>query len=252
MKRVAGVDGCKVGWIAAIAPAEDDSAPVIRVVPRLSDLLAEPDAPVLIAIDMPIGLPDRIEGSGRGPEQLVRPLLGGRQSSVFSIPSRSAVEAQDYAEACRLALATSQPPRRVSKQGFHLFPKIRELDGLLRAEPKLVTRVVEVHPELAFRTLAGRPLLHPKKINGAINPAGMAERRRLLAQAGLPVSVLEGPAPRGAAPDDLLDALAALVVARRIAAGRGTPFPDPPGRDSHGLPIAIWTFAPDPPSRMPS
>ncbi|WP_420101942.1 serine/threonine dehydratase [Bosea sp. (in: a-proteobacteria)] len=249
MKRVAGVDGCKGGWIAAIAPAEDDSAPVIRVVPRLSDLLAEPDAPVLVAVDMPIGLPDRIEGSGRGPEQLVRPLLGGRQSSVFSIPSRSAVEAQDYAEACRLALATSQPPRRVSKQGFHLFPKIREIDGLLRAEPELVMRVVEVHPELAFRTLAGRPLLHPKKIKGAINPAGMAERRRLLAQAGLPVSVLEGPAPRGAAPDDLLDALAALVVARRIAAGRGTPFPDPPGRDSHGLPIAIWTFAPDPPQQ---
>ena len=249
MKRVAGVDGCKGGWIVAIAPAEDDSAPVIRVVPRLSDLLAGPDAPVLIAVDMPIGLPDRIEGSGRGPEQLVRPLLAGRQSSVFSIPSRSAVEAQDYAEACRLALATSQPPRRVSKQGFHLFPKIREIDGMLRAEPELVTRVVEVHPELAFRTLAGRSLLHPKKIKGAINPAGMAERRGLLAQAGLPVSVLEGPAPRGAAPDDLLDALAALVVARRIAAGRGTPFPDPPGRDSHGLPIAIWTFAPDPPQQ---
>lgn len=249
MKRVAGVDGCKEGWIVAIAPAEDDSAPVIRVVPRLSDLLAGPDAPVLIAVDMPIGLPDRIEGSGRGPEQLVRPLLAGRQSSVFSIPSRSAVEAQDYAEACRLALATSQPPRRVSKQGFHLFPKIREIDGMLRAEPELVTRVVEVHPELAFRTLAGRSLLHPKKIKGAINPAGMAERRGLLAQAGLPVSVLEGPAPRGAAPDDLLDALAALVVARRIAAGRGTPFPDPPGRDSHGLPIAIWTFAPDPPQQ---
>jgi len=195
---------------------------------------------------MPIGLPDRIEGSGRGPEQSVRPLLGQRQSSVFSIPARDAVEASDYAEACALAMAASTPPRRVSKQGFHLFPKIREIDRLLRGDRGLISRVFEVHPELAFRTIAGRPLFHPKKIKGAVNPAGMAERRALLRSEGIAADVLQARPPRGAAADDLLDALAALVVARHIAAGRGRSFPDPPGRDSQGLPIAIWTFSPDP------
>jgi len=33
--------------------------------------------------------------------------------------------------------------------------------------------------------------------------------------------------------------LACLVVARHIALGQGRPFPDPPGCDAHGLPIAI-------------
>ncbi|WP_410175696.1 DUF429 domain-containing protein, partial [Limnoraphis robusta] len=46
--------------------------------------------------------------------------------------------------------------------------------------------------------------------------------------------------PRGAGPDDLLDALACLVVARRLAQGTARPFPDPPDRDAHGLAIAIW------------
>jgi predicted RNase H-like nuclease len=132
----------------------------------------------------------------------------------------------------------------VSKQGFHLFPKIREIDRLLRGEPAMRERVFEVHPELAFRTMKGVPLTHPKKVKGAINPLGMAERQALLRQAGIAPEAASARPPRGAAADDLLDALAALVVALHIADGRGKPFPDPPGRDSHGLSVAIWTFSP--------
>lgn len=243
MGWIAGVDGCKAGWIAAFADLSGAEAPFFRVFPRWSDLLAGSPVPDLMAVDMPIGLPDVIAGSGRGPEQAVRALLGERQSSVFSIPSRSAVHAADYVEACRLALATSEPPRKVSKQGFHLFPRIREIDALLRAEADWRERIFETHPELAFRTMRGAPLVHPKKIKGVVNPAGMAERRALLLAARLSADIVHARPPRGAAADDALDALAALVVARHIATGRGKPFPDPPGRDSQGLPIAIWTFS---------
>lgn len=244
MSLIAGVDGCKGGWIAAIAGPGREEPPRLRVVRGIAELLDGPEAAGLLAVDMPVGLPDFVTGSGRGPERLVRPLLGERQSSVFSIPARAAVEARDYREACELALAHSDPPRKVSKQGFHLFPKIREIDALLRGRPELRGRVFEVHPELAFRTMRGMPLSTPKKIRGAVNPAGMNERRALLIAAGLSAGLVHAPAPRGAAADDVLDALAALVVARHIAAGRGSPFPDPPGQDSHGLPVAIWTFAP--------
>jgi threonine dehydratase len=243
MSWIAGVDGCRAGWIAACFDTATGGPPVLRVVPDFRALLSP--EPALIAVDMPIGLPDRIEGSGRGPEQLVRPLLGQRQSSVFSIPSRAAVESEDYGEASRQALATSQPPRKVSKQGFHLFPRIREIDTLLRADTGLRERIREVHPELAFATMHGGPLAHPKKIKGRINEAGMAERRALLIAQGLPRETVLARPPRGAGADDMLDALAALVVARHIAAGRGRPFPEPPGRDSHGIPIAIWSYRPD-------
>ena len=67
---------------------------------------------------MPIGLPARIGPGGRGPERAVRPLLGGRQSSVFPVPSREAIYAPTYRDACRVALLTSDPPRSVQVTTF--------------------------------------------------------------------------------------------------------------------------------------
>jgi predicted RNase H-like nuclease len=59
--------------------------------PSFTALLQSLADDAVIAVDMPIGLPDFTARGGRGPETLVRPLLGERQSSVFSIPSRAAV-----------------------------------------------------------------------------------------------------------------------------------------------------------------
>lgn len=240
---VAGVDGCRAGWIAVLLRIGDWNSARIMIAPTLDRIVDVPEAPAIIAVDMPIGLPDTIEGSGRVPDKLIRPLLGQRQSSVFAIPSRQAVHAFDYGEACRLSLATSNPPRKVSRQGFAIFPKIREVDALLRSRPGLMNRVYEVHPELAFWALNGAHALHePKKVKGTPYPPGMELRRRLLLKAGLPDELVHRPAPRGAASDDLLDALAGLTVALDMARGGGQCFPDPPGRDAHGLPVAIWTL----------
>lgn len=242
---IAGVDGCPAGWVAAFLALDGSEAPRVQVVRSFRDVLDAPERPTVVAVDMPIGLPDRTDGAGRAPEQAVRPLLGPRRSSVFSIPGRAAVYAADHAEACRLARLSSDPPRAVSIQGFHLFPKIREIDGLLRESPDRTAIVHEVHPEVAFWTLNGeRSLPEPKKSGGRPHGPGLALRRALLARAGLPAALVDASPPRGAAVDDLLDALAGLAVARGIAQGRGRPFPDPPGRDAHGFPVAIWTFRP--------
>jgi predicted RNase H-like nuclease len=61
-----------------------------------------------------------------------------------------------------------------------------------------------------------------------------------LIAAGLPAKAVNSTPPKGAGPDDLLDALACAVIARRIHAHTATPFPDPPPRDEHRLPMAIW------------
>ena len=96
---LAGVDGCTGGWIAAFVRPDGGEAR-IRIVPRFADVVAAPEAPAVIAVDMPIGLPERTGLGGRAAENAVRPLLGARQSSVFSVPSRAAIYAGDYAEAC--------------------------------------------------------------------------------------------------------------------------------------------------------
>lgn len=241
MGGLAGVDGCKAGWIVAAAQAGGLRAPTIHVVASFAEALALAGEGATVAVDMPIGLPERIEGPGRAPERLVRPLLGARQSSVFSIPARAAVHAPDYGAACALAAALSNPPRKVSKQGFMIFPRIREIDLLLRAEPALAERVFESHPEVVFQALqGGAPLALPKKVKSRPYPPGLDLRRGLLAGAGVGEGALTAPPPAGAGPDDLLDALACLVCAEAIAQGRATSYPSPPLRDAHELPVAIW------------
>ncbi|MBX3529450.1 MAG: DUF429 domain-containing protein [Rhizobiaceae bacterium] len=249
MTVLAGVDGCPGGWIAAI---ENSGGVRTQAFGGFADLAASLGNGALIAVDMPIGLPDHCYG-GRGPEQLVRPLLGQRQSSVFSIPSRDAVYAcadEEFAadwygahrRCCDVARNTSTPPRAVAIQGFGLFRKIRELDAWLRQERGRSARVVEAHPELAFWRLNGRrPLTQPKKVKGAPYRPGLDERMALLAAEGFANGQLETlPAPSfGAARDDLLDACAMLTVARRLAAGTVESFPPDPPRDRCGLPIAI-------------
>jgi predicted RNase H-like nuclease len=249
---VAGVDGCRGGWVAAIRRADGTGPVTARVATAFADLA---DGVAMAAVDMPIGLPERVAGGGRGPEQAIRPLLGARQSSVFAIPGRAAVYAVEphpeglaaqiaaHRAASAVALGLSEPPRKVSIQGFHLFPRIRELDRWLRADPARAGTVREVHPEAAFWRMNGeRPLATPKKVRGRPHPEGLAERRALLLAEGLPPEAVGAPPPVGAGVDDWLDALACLVAATRLAAGRGRPHPDPPGRDAFGLPVAIWTW----------
>lgn len=237
---LAGVDGCKGGWIAAfVAPTGSDVS--FRVMDRFSDILTLPERPQIIAVDIPIGLPDHIGPNGRGPEAAVRPLLGQRQSSVFAVPSRKAVFATDYRTACQLAVETSCPPKKVSKQLYMIAPKIREVDQALRGAPDWTGQIYEVHPEVAFwRLNGGQPLPEPKKIKGRPHEPGLALRRTLLVADGFSRDAAEGTPPKGAAADDLVDALACAAIARRIRSGRAVPFPDPPLRDEFGLPMAIW------------
>ena len=188
---VVGVDGCPGGWIAVWR--HHGAGPSAKIFPAFAALVEAFPEDTTIAVDMPIGLPDFSRQGGRGPEALVRPLLGQRQSSVFSIPSRAAVYAETapfasvdewyaaHRRASEVAMRTSDPPRGVSIQAFAIFPKIREIDALLRGRVDLRARVIESHPEVAFTRLHdGRPMGLPKKVRGAVNLAGMEERKALL------------------------------------------------------------------------
>lgn len=231
-----GVDGCRAGWLAAfVRPSEGEIR--IRVCAAFTDIVDAPEAPAIIAIDMPIGLPERAGEGGRDAERAVRPLLGARQSSVFSVPSRRAIYAGDYREACAIALETSDPPRKVSRQTFMLAPKIRQVDDALRADPALAARVFEVHPEVAFWRLNGeRALSEPKRVKSRPYEPGLALRRELLR----PHDLMSQEIPRGAAADDVVDALACAWVARRILRAEAASFPPDPPRDAYGLRMAIW------------
>ncbi|QDG75175.1 DUF429 domain-containing protein [Labrenzia sp. PHM005] len=236
---VAGVDGCKAGWIAVLRNLNDAENLKLRLFSEFSDLLRYQPELKIIAVDMPIGLPDMLGPNGRGAEKAVRKHLGMRQSSVFSVPSRTSVYETDYQASCAISLRTSQPPRKVSKQCFYLFPKIREIDALMT--PELESRIYEVHPELAFWRLNGEAEMSlPKKVKSRANPDGLDQRRDLLVSKGLPKDFLNQKPPKGCGRDDLLDAAANSLIAERILLGEARPFPANYLRDGKGLRMAIW------------
>ncbi len=238
---VAGVDGCPAGWVAVLLSGEGNDAPRIRVASKFADILSLPEAPLRIAIDMPIGLADSVGPGGRACDIEARARLGRRQSSVFTVPARAAVMEEDYRRACEIALVHSAPPRKISKQCFHLFPKIREIDGLIT--PVLQERLFECHPELAFWAMNGQhPLDEPKKVKSRPYPPGLALRRRLLSASGMPAPLLEEHMilPKGVAADDVLDAAACAWTARRVALGTALRMPDSPPIDGRGLRMEIW------------
>jgi predicted RNase H-like nuclease len=247
---LAGADGCSKGWVVVFAHSNGFVAPA-RVVPTFAEIAMAQERPAIIAIDVPIGLPDRSPQKGRLPESAVRPLLGDRKSSVFRIPSRPAVDAsiasepaddrERFLHACEIARATSDDCKAFAKQGFYILDKVAEVDRFLRSNRSYVSAVYETHPELGFWRLNGdRPLGEPKKVKSRCHEPGLLLRQQLLIAEGLPPAIVNGPVPEGAGPDDLLDALVCVAIARRIHAGKATSFPEHFECDSYGLPMAIW------------
>jgi predicted RNase H-like nuclease len=218
--RVLGVDACKSGWIGIAETGETTAA---YTATHIDELIAAGDAegPIhVVAIDMPIGLPD--DGPRRA-DQLARLAVGPQWRSVFMTPVRAALEAPDHASA--IAVNQKATGAGVSAQAFALRRKLLEVDAWVR---QARITVVEVHPEVSFATLAGRPLPESKR-----TWAGVVRRRRLLAGTGI---VLD---------DDLGSAGSAAAVAawtaRRVARNEAQPLPDPPEVFSDGIPSAIWT-----------
>ena len=84
-------------------------------------------------------------------------------------------------------------------------------------------------------------LSEPKKVKSRLHGPGLELRRGLLRAVGFSEAAVNAAPPKGAAADDLLDALACAATARRIHSGLAQPFPDPPQRDNFGLAMAIWT-----------
>lgn len=233
--RLAGVDGCRAGWFVVVEDT-DTGAVVGRVERDLEAFVLAEGAPEVIAIDIPIGLPDK---GPRACDQAARKLLGPRGASVFPAPIRAVLECDDWESACQ-ARARIDDGKRISKQAWAIVSKIKQVDDLLRKHEVARRRLREVHPEVCFREMnKGTPMSHAKK-----RSAGRCERRALLeaifGPEDLAVALDPKVIPRKeAARDDILDAFAALWTARRLHAGAAGVLPESPPRDSYGLPCQI-------------
>ncbi len=226
---VLGVDACVAGWVGALLrPDGRVTVHVSATIDALVEHVRESAVPLVVAIDIPIGLPDS------GPRQadvLARKELPGKGSSVFPTLTRAAYLAETYADGREANLAATDGASSASAQAWALGPKILQVDAWVRNGAG--GRVIEVHPELCFARMAGEPILVAKR-----TPEGVALRREALARVGIVAPAWFSGA--GFAEDDLLDACAAAWTAVRHVQGETASFPDPPEVFGDGIPAAIW------------
>jgi predicted RNase H-like nuclease len=236
---VAGVDGYRHGWVIVLADPRT-GVHSARVVPTFVEVLSLPEGPEVIAVDVPIGLLSVAKSGGRECEQAARRLLGKRQSSVFSAPTRGALDAYRAGGSYRVVSAANgggvPDAPGISQQTFGILNKIDEVDQTIN--PSAQARVVEVHPELSFcEANRGRPMSEAKK-----TPEGRAERDALLTQLGFvnPLRLFGERRPKGVKADDLLDACIACWTAARVVSQTAIVIPQPQPYDDLGLKMELW------------
>ncbi|MCB9637402.1 MAG: DUF429 domain-containing protein [Myxococcales bacterium] len=227
-----GIDGCKKGWLVVYLE-EEGAALSGKVFPNFSEIFAHYPSAISCAVDMPIGLPFEKERGGREADRQGRKLLGKRSSSLFSPPLREWLFCEEYEEVRSLG---------VSRQSFLIWPKIREVDAAIT--PTSQAHIFESHPELAFATMHGEPLLSHKRTQ-----IGQNQRMALLKEKtqglfpdleGFCESFLSTTLRKFFAVDDLLDACSLVWVAWKHAKGTATCVPEEPPIDQRGLRMEIW------------
>jgi predicted RNase H-like nuclease len=190
-----------------------------RVLETFGEVAIEGRDAELTLVDIPVGLPSAESPHDRLCDGMVRKELGGRASTVFPVPAREAVWAADYDEASRRNEQILG--RKLSLQSWGICPKIREADSVFRLAPGLQGRIRETHPELCFRWLNRGLRGWTTNLDAALKQARGALRGR------------------GVDLDDLLDAVAAAVIARLVVEGKASSVPLAPERDACGLRMEI-------------
>lgn len=227
--HIAGVDGCREGWLCVEECEGRLTARIFRSFPEL--LAALPGASV-IAVDIPIGLPE--QGKRDCDTAARRALSPTRTSSVFPTPVLGVLHETHYPTANLKHREIDG--RGLSRQAFGILPKIRDVNLPLQANPALQQRIREIHPELCFAVWNwGVPMAHRKGTT-----EGQAERERLIDAEwpGQWAAIRDCLIGRHAI-DDLNDAFAALWTARRIANGTARAFGDR-AADKFGLRMEMW------------
>ena len=237
-----GVDRCSDGWLA-VGYSTDDTDPDAEVYGTIDDLWDTHADADRIVVDVPIGLRDWGDDTDvRRCDDLAQAVVGPRYRSVFTAPSRPAVE---RAVTGATALDVSQTNREVTGKGLSaqarsIAPTVHEVDRLLREGGGDPTTLVEGHPEVAFRAFGHQDLAHSKG-----TAVGVVDRTRVLRAVpgyghGDWTGLVDSLRERGqnAGLDDLLDGVA-LALTATAPDDEFQRLPRDPTSGSEGLPEQI-------------
>jgi predicted RNase H-like nuclease len=221
--KVVGACAFAHGWVGVVL--RDGKFDRAMLAPSLYDLITRSSGITVFGVGCPLGmLPDR----WRAADILAADYVGPRRGHLFRVAPLLVWQEADFAAAVKLCREITG--HRLSRQSWGMRPKIQEANALWARHPGLL---LEAHPEVSFRAMAGQPLQAAKQ-----TWIGQAIRRELLADNGIVLPKQLGPAGQ-APPDDLLDAAAVAWTTHRKATAAASSHPDPP-EQHNGSAIAIW------------
>ncbi|MCW3788784.1 DUF429 domain-containing protein [Plebeiibacterium sediminum] len=203
-----GIDGCRGGWLCSVIYPDYNIS--IKLVKQLNEAIEIFLKAKFVFIDMPIGLVSSCNEE-RNIDVLIRKQLGHPfSSSVFTVPCKQAVYANDYKGASKINREILG--KGISIQAWNICAKIKALDLFLKENQSLKSKFKETHPELCFKHLKGTSLNHKKKTAG-----GFSERMELLEQKQSDIKLIykqfrQEFLKKDVADDDMLDSLVLAIA----------------------------------------
>lgn len=246
-----GVDGCPFGWFSV--GFDGDGGYKLKKFSTFSELVEYYKGAKLILVDIPIGLPECNEGPRRCDIEARAKLTGGLKSSVFPAPTRKTVhiawespkdhgKANDAEKECA--------GKGLSIQAFSIAPKIADVDMLMVSRGgNENSQIREIHPEICFWAFNDQKSMEFGK-KGKQKEKAIEERLTALMKVEPDAQKIYEDAcskfyKKDVARDDVLDALAAAVTARRGWQSQGLQtLPEHPDKDSKGLTMEMVYWIP--------
>lgn len=154
--RCVGIDGCEGKWIAVFITEGSFEIEKFRTIGDICNKYPDADSYI---IDIPIGLVE--DGNQMRPDKLVTKVMGRKSSSIFGVPCRQAIYADDKktARECNIAIIG----KSLSEQTLAISKAIRQVDDYLENNPQWKNKIIESHPELCFSKLNNnQPILENK------------------------------------------------------------------------------------------
>ena len=249
-----GVDGCRCGWVSV--GFNNDGEYELKAFFTFDELVEYYNAAKLILVDMPIGLPEGAEERHSDPEAKAH--LGPRKQTVFRAPTRQAMKhladnPGDREGAKRVQQCITG--KLLTNQTLELMPKINAVDRVMRPRQRNAKpEIREIHPEICFWALHNR---HPMKLRKqdaegieerlhVLEPKRLEPRAREIFEAGRVAFPAKAYGKFIVADDDIVDALAAAVTARRGWPDQLQTLPEKKEcqRDGTGLPMEMVYWVP--------
>lgn len=230
MKKIAGIDGSKGGWVCVSGYENNYKKLKFEKLKEFNAIKLKNFS--LVLVDIPIGLDIDLKKGGRIVDNLARKELLTNKSSIFNAPSRLVLDAKSYEEANRINKSKGMG---LSKQSWNLVKKIKEVDGYIKNSKESI--IFESHPEIIFQIMKKSKISTKKK-----NSEGIVERRNLLEKNGFNRVFLEKnllAKDNFYKQDDFIDACSLFWSANRAIANKEIRIPNDILLDSEGVIMQI-------------